>query len=132
MAIQQFLGDLILKDIDGDQWQLMQPFGYVTIAGDIINVPIGFITDLASIPWGFRWILPKSGDYNRSCVIHDWLYANHLFSRYKCDNILLEAMQFEGVSYITRYTIYMAVRAGGWVPWANEKRWVSSALRWTR
>lgn len=121
---QGFLGDLILKDIDGNVWELMQPFGYITLSDEIIRIPTGFITDLASIPWLFRRILPKSGPYNRSCVIHDWCYKTHLFERSKCDDILLEAMEFEGVGYLTRYTIYWAVRIGGWIPWGNEKRWV--------
>ena len=126
---QQFLGDLILKDIDGNTWRLAQPFGYVTAAGDVINVPCGFITDLASIPWAFRWILPKSGPYNKAAVIHDWLYANHLFPREKCDNILLEAMLYEGVNTVTAHVMWAAVRLGGWIPWRNEKRRASNIWR---
>ena len=121
---QGFTGNLILEDVDGDSWILWQPFGYVSKVGDIINVPAGFKTDLASIPWLFRRILPKSGEYNKACVIHDWMYKTHLFERSKCDDILLEAMEFEGVGYCKRYTIYWAVRAGGWLPWANEERQV--------
>ncbi len=122
MITQGFLNGLFLEDIDGDTWRVHKPFGYVTKSRDKICVPVGFVTDLASIPWLFRRVLPKSGPYNKAAVIHDWLYRNHTFERSRCDDILLEAMAFEGVGYCKRYTIYWAVRAGGWLPWMNEKR----------
>lgn len=126
---QQFIGELDLQDIDGDQWKLIQPFGYETIAGDAVLAPAGFITDLASIPRLFWDILPKSGKYNRSATIHDWLYRNHMFNnRRKCDDILLEAMAFEGVGWWTRYTIYWNVRMFAQPAWDNETRW-TLALR---
>ncbi len=111
MVIQGFIGNLILKNIDGYSWILHEPFGYVSKAQDVINVPEGFKTDLASIPWLFRRILPKSGPYNKSTVIHDFICKNKLFSWSRCADIFLEAMQFEGVGYVKRYTMYWAVRS---------------------
>lgn len=111
MATQGFIGDLVLKNIDGDSWILHEPFGYVTKAQETIIAPKAFPTDLGSIPWLFRRILPKSGPYNRSTVIHDFICKMKLFSWSRSADIFLEAMQFEGVGYMKRYAVYWAVRS---------------------
>jgi hypothetical protein len=122
MIAQGFIGDLVLKNIDGESWELHEAFGYVTKKGEVIYIPKGFVTDLASIPYGFRWLFPKSGEYNKAVTVHDWLYKTQLHTRLESDDILLEAMAFEGVGFAKRYTIYWAVRAGGWYPWGTEER----------
>ena len=122
MITQEFIGKLILIDVDGDSWILDEPFGYMSKAGNRIMVPSGFVTDLASVPRLFWRIFPKSGPYNKAAVIHDWMYRNHLFDRYDCDDIFLDAMLFDGVGYFKAHLIWAGVRLGGCIPWNDEGR----------
>lgn len=81
-----------------------------------IEVPEAFITDFASIPWGFRWILPPNGPWLKAAVIHDFMYENapHFgWRRAYCDMVFLEGMRTLGVRKVTRLVMYSAVRLFG-------------------
>jgi len=39
-----------------------------------ICVPRGMLTDLASVPRGFRWLVSRAGKHLEAAVVHDWLY----------------------------------------------------------
>jgi hypothetical protein len=80
-----------------------------------ITVPTGFLTDGASIPRIFWSILSPFGQYFPAAIIHDFLYSssNDEFTRGESDEIFLDAMDEIGVGFLTRYTIYTAVRIGG-------------------
>ncbi len=45
-------------------------------SGDKIVVPVGFVTDLASIPFFARAFIPLSGRLAKPALIHDWLFEN--------------------------------------------------------
>lgn len=94
-------------------WRLATRFRY--IGTKIIEVPIGFITDGASVPRVFWSLFSPAGSYLGAAVIHDYLYHTKMFSRELCDKIFLEAMKAAGVGFLTRQTVYAAVRLGGWV-----------------
>lgn len=89
-------------------------FRFISSAG-IITVPTGFHTDGASIPRLFWNILSPFGSYFPAAIIHDFLYSvrNLRFNRLESDRIFMEAMKTLGVPWITRKTIYTAVRLGG-------------------
>jgi len=38
---------------------------------DVITIPAGFSTDLASVPRIFWWFLPPTGAYEKAAVVHD-------------------------------------------------------------
>ena len=107
---------------DGDHWKTLDAISYTCDSGEIICVPPGFVTDLASVPRIFWNILPPFGKYDGAAIIHDYLYALQDRPRKNCDLILLEAMKTEGVSWITRETIYWGVRIGGWTAWLGHKK----------
>jgi hypothetical protein len=101
------------------EYQLTEEFAF-EIGGwgskTFIAVPIGFVTDLASIPWGFRWILPPDGPYAKAAVIHDFMYENagHVgWSRGYCDLIFLDGMRTLSVARLVRLIMYAAVRVFG-------------------
>ena len=106
--------------MDGRRWTLCRSLLYATNDGDIIKVPAGFVTDLASVPRIFWNILPPFGVYDRAAVLHDWLYRNHIGARSTCDWILLEAMAELGTPLWARWAIYLNVRLFGWVAWRGE------------
>jgi hypothetical protein len=87
-----------------------------------LEVPAGFVTDGASVPRIFWSILYPFGSYFPAALIHDYLYSkasDHLTAvkkiyRKEADLIFLQAMKDVGVGWLTRRTIYRAVRIGGW------------------
>ena len=105
-----------LRVLDGYRWELLSDFSYHVGAypsTDIITVPAGFVTDLASIPRAFWSLLPPHGRYAKAAIIHDWLYATGIGGREYADDVFLEAMEVLGVSPWKRKTMYWAVRAFG-------------------
>ena len=120
-----FLDELICSPLsNGKLWVLRKNFKYQTIRGEIINVPEGFFTDFASIPWLFRWFIPKWGKYGEASVIHDWLYWNQSddFDRNKSDWIFKEAMGFSNVNRFKKFIIYQAVHIFGKCPWEKNTK----------
>ena len=78
------------------------------------TVPVGFDTDLASIPRAFLSITGgKIGKHLIAAVIHDKLYRTGEVPRNVADAIFLAAMEALGVSWVRRQVLYQAVRAGG-------------------
>ena len=120
----KFIGVIDLQVIPGDplNWLVAQDFQYVTDAGITISISKGLKTDLASTPRIVWNIYPPFGLYTGAAVVHDDLYTKGLFDRATCDGILLEAMRTEGVSWISRYIIYDAVRMFGWAAWNQHQK----------
>ncbi len=88
-----------------------------------IHVPMGFITDFASIPRIF-WIIigHPTGEYGKAAVIHDYLYYKQTTTRRYADRIFLEAMKVLEVSWWRRRAMWLAVRSFGWRPWNRHKK----------
>lgn len=142
MTLSRFtshLGLTLLEDANGDpitkagrcQWLLSSPLSYDVGAegsGEVITVPAGATTDLASIP---RWawsLFPPDGPWLKAAVVHDHLYRTKgtcwldgfngrtrakPYTRAESDAILKEAMAVLGVPAWKRSVIYAAVRVGG-------------------
>jgi hypothetical protein len=95
-----------------------------------VNVPIGFVTDFASVPRAFWSVLPPDGEYTYAAILHDYLYWNQATDRATADNVLKAAMEDFGVSKTDAFFVYNGVRLGGQGPWddnaalkaAGEKR----------
>lgn len=108
---------------DGISWVLMREFGYDVGAegsGDMIDVPVGFQTDFASVPRALWWVFPTWGTYGNAAVIHDWLYYEQTRSRKDADEVFLEAMGVLGVPGWKRTLLFMAVRWFGWFAWKRN------------
>ena len=112
----------VLRDRLGDSWELTEPLSVSwnmdsghRIPDGRIDVPIGFVTDLASIPRFLRSIIPVVGRQNRPAVVHDYCYVRRIGRREDTDRLFLDSMQAVGVSWPKRWVMYLAVRAfGGW------------------
>jgi len=83
--------------------------------GFTITVPQGFPTDLASIPFGFRWLFPPDGPWAPAAVAHDFMCVNsEKYSRFFADAIFREIMAKElRVPWCKRLPIFYAVRFYG-------------------
>jgi hypothetical protein len=110
---------------DGRTWFLREEFGYdigSEGSGDSIDVPVGFLTDFASVPRPFWWLFPTWGRYGNAAVIHDFCYWQQEIDRRRSDQIFLEAMRVLGVGPITRTLLFSAVRVFGGIPWWRARR----------
>lgn len=79
---------------DGVTWVLRKEFGYdIGQQGseDTIDVPLGFMTDFASIPRIFRFLVSKWGKHGNAAVLHDYCYWAQDRSREESDRIFKEA-----------------------------------------
>lgn len=116
-------------------WAVENALTYVTVAGDVITVPRGFVTDLASIPRLVSGALPPDGPWTKAAVIHDCLYYTRggqdlwhgrrcisraqPYTRAEADDILREAMADRGVGVVDRNIIWSGVRLGGHAGWGH-------------
>ena len=107
---------------DGESWKLCSNFGYWSEATGMVLIVKGFITDLASIPRLFWSVFPPFGKYTDAAVLHDFLYRTQTLPRAIADGALMDGMKLCGVNWITRQTIYRAVRAFGWAAWNENKK----------
>jgi hypothetical protein len=131
--VSSFETPLVVTPLDdGIRWEVLQPFQYKIgsiDSSEVIEVPIGFITDFASIPKLFWNVLSPWGVYGKAAVIHDWLYKNngkvgkYTYTRKQCDQIFLEAMVVLKVGNFTRWLMYNAVR------WFGQGTWNSYAKK---
>lgn len=88
--------------------------------GKSVSVPIGFVTDFASVPRVFWTALPRDGQYTYPAIIHDYLYWEQPVSRKDADYVLDCAMGDFNVPAVTRGAIYAAVRVGGGIAWKEN------------
>jgi hypothetical protein len=132
---------------DGRHWKTNRNLEYRV--GDQTSyfrvlVPVGFITDFASVPRPLWWRFPPTGRYTQAAVLHDYLYqfprldilsthqdsvSGHVsIDRETCDVIFEEAMETLGVNSWDRLLMFLGVRLGGWKPWNTYRRQESIAV----
>ncbi|WP_229996560.1 DUF1353 domain-containing protein, partial [Escherichia coli] len=97
------------------RWRLVEPFEFwqTERPDDVIYVPEGYVTDLASVPRILWSVFPPHGRYAKAAIIHDWLYDNALRTKAEADRIFLDAMKVLGVPRWRRVLMYAAVRLFG-------------------
>lgn len=94
-----------------------------------IIVPKGFMSDLASIPGPVQNIISKVGPYDGAAIVHDWLYCVQIFDRCSVDNIFLRLMKLSGVGFMTRYSMFWAVRLFAGPAWELSKKDIAKYRR---
>ena len=119
----KFLNNLKVEKIGDQDYILLEDLVYEN-ESLILTVKKGFWFDAISIPKVF-WSLidsPFTGKAVRPATGHDVLYSSEFFDRKQCDDLFLEMMEADGVSYLKRYAMYWAVRAGGNSVWKEHKK----------
>jgi hypothetical protein len=104
---------------------LVKPIGWLPNPGQTyepVNVPIGFVSDLASIPRPFWSLLRPDGNYAYGAIIHDYLYWFQTRPRAEADEIFKFVMQDFKVDDLTVNVIYDAVRVAGSAAWDENNR----------
>lgn len=123
MSAPHFDGRVRLEPLpDGRKWRVLESFRYCSGESIKIDVPKGFVTDLASVPRPLWGIFPPFGRYTAAAVVHDALYRRHDVQRAIADGLFLEAMEVSGVPRVTRYTLWAAVRLFGWMFYRRKQQ----------
>ena len=110
---------------DSRIFQLTANFRYHSSVGTI-TVRKGFYTDGGSVPRIFWSLLDPWSKFFSAALVHDWIYSKDstaafpVAGRKEADLIFKEAMFNAGVGWITRETVYRAVRLGGWASYKKK------------
>lgn len=112
-----FREPLIAKKLDKRFWETVAPFTYEVGArgsGELITVPAGFPSDLASVPRAFWFLCPTDDGYSQAAVLHDWLCKKQgrVERRYtvrRVSEIFCEAMRVLGISKLRSWIMFRAV-----------------------
>jgi len=113
-----FLSELDTHMKGDSTYVLDSPLHYDSKMIGMVTVPVGFETDLASVPripviyelWGAR--------AHREAVVHDYLCRTDSLPVVSCpdaNSVFLEAMKSRGVSWWIRYPMYFGVCLGCWI-----------------
>jgi hypothetical protein len=87
-----------------------------------LEVPKGFVTDLASVPWYLWSALRPDGEYAYAAIVHDYLYWAQTRTRLMSDQILKSSMEDFHVDKRKIQAIYRAVRSFGESAWNENAR----------
>lgn len=109
--------------IDGRNWIVGEALTYrIGISQDSITVPVGFVTDFASIPPALQSFIQQNGPSLLPAVVHDYLYWKQTCTKDQSDQILLLAMVEHKVPEAQRVAIYQAVHYAGIFSWEANAR----------
>jgi hypothetical protein len=114
MTVDCFPTPLKLQYVGFRTFEIVEPFTYQG-KNLCVTVPAGTTTDFASIPKVFHVVLDPFGQYARAAVVHDFLYRTQYYDRAIADGVLLEGMRRSGVPIWQYVSIYLSVRAFGWL-----------------
>lgn len=87
-----------------------------------VDVPKGFVTDLASIPRLFWSALRPDGEYAHAAIVHDYLYWAQSTSKETADSIFKLAMEDLEVAPRTVTALYDAVKLFGEGAWKQNAK----------
>ena len=115
-----FISKLVVVKLRGELWEVSEIFRYASrTLNMVVEVPLGFITDFASVPrlpLMYAWVGNLAQE---AAVIHDYLYQKHLVGKAKADRVFLEAMKVLKISFMKRWVMYLGVVVGGWKAYAS-------------
>lgn len=111
-----FMSPLVLEAAPKqDFWIVRAPLTWLDPKYNLLQVPVGFMTDLASIPRALRNLpaFDPNGQSRRPAVVHDWLYTTHSRGKDIADSFLRDALIAEGASELDADAFYEAVHLYG-------------------
>ncbi len=114
---------------DLQMWVLDAPIPFIWYVDGVrradFTVPVGFATDLASIPRWARSLVPQIGPQNRPSVGHDYVCAGLVpgLTRFEGDLMFLDGMRRDGTSWLRRWMMYGGVGLGrAWLAVTSKRR----------
>jgi len=123
--MSEFTEPLIAELVGRNLWKVYKDFEYhigTYPSEEIIKVPVGFITNFASVPRIFWSLISPVDNHGKAAVVHDFCYATQYTSKRRCDDIFYEGLRVLNVPKFKAVCMYWAVRIGGWFAWYRWKR----------
>jgi Protein of unknown function (DUF1353) len=108
--------------VDMDYFGLLTPVKWIpdSYRSQGIMVPVGFVTDFASVPRIFWSFLPPIGRYGYAALFHDYVYWQQEMTREKADRVFKDTMEELGVPRWKKAVLFSAVRLFGGSAWRNN------------
>jgi len=116
------IDDIKVEAYGVDEWKVLEEFDWYGI-----TVPVGFITDFASIPTLLRSFINPVGRIRPAALVHDYIYSktgilhDRTLTRKECDKEFLKIMKVVKMNWFKSRLAYRGVRIGGWVGWNRRK-----------
>lgn len=126
----EFLDELQLAFPGNQVARLTAPLRYRADDGRVFTVPVGFETDLASVPVWLKWLAPPDWRSARAGTLHDCGYRWFEVwkeSRGKLDRHFYDGLRADGVGWLRARGMQAAVVLFGQVPWDNWRSTPASA-----
>lgn len=94
-------------------------------SGREIVVPMGFHTDLASVPW---WLWPIIGTpadpkFWEAAVLHDYIYRTGCEAKAVADRAFCDLLEKQGVATWRRTAMYLGVRLCGGSSYRKRRKY---------
>ena len=115
------------------RWEVIEPLyyrhlntpkGLQPLVSQLIVVPVGYLSDLASMPRLARRLLGSPGPTTRRpSVVHDFIYTHltHRFTKREADRIFYDALLEEGTSRCLAWLMWKAVCLAGRGNWGQPR-----------
>jgi hypothetical protein len=127
VAARDVSGTLYISRFKDPMYFLLKPISWKLAANSEaraapVQVPIGFVTDFASIPRAFYSLLKPDGDYSYAAVMHDYLYWSQTTSKEEADTVFKLVMEEFAIDKITTAALYNAVKSFGRKAWDGNAK----------
>ncbi len=111
-------------------WEVAKPIHYSGKDEDWV-VPVGFLTDFASVPAIVVWLIPKYGKYTLAAILHDWFCAVGILqgaiSARDADGVFRRVMREAEVPFTRRWLMWCGVRWGALFNKVRRPGWYKDA-----
>jgi hypothetical protein len=121
---------VVVRRLDDERWVLVDPIIYQGNE-DTWAIPVGFVTDFASVPRVAVWLIPRFGRFTPAAILHDWLVNDGirggLISPVDADGVFRRVMRELGVPPVRRWLAWAGVRWSATTQAHRRPGWWSTA-----
>lgn len=118
---------VLVRQATEEDWSLEEEVVYQGRT-DLFLVPRGTLTDFASVPRVFAWLVPKYGLFTAAAVLHDHLVRVERpagrIDAVDADGLFRRAMRELGVPFLVRWFMWAAVRIGSLTDTEGRRGWL--------
>ncbi|MHA6786023.1 DUF1353 domain-containing protein [Pseudonocardia saturnea] len=123
---------VLVRQATEEDWSLEEELVYQGRTERFV-VPRGTLTDFASVPRVFAWLVPKYGLFTAAAVLHDHLVRVERpagrISAVDADGLFRRAMRELGVPFLVRWFMWAAVRIGSLTDPEGRPGWLRDLPR---
>lgn len=115
----------------GGEYELTEELVYIG-RDEVFTVPVGFSTDLASVPQFLTWLVPVAGRHDRAAIVHDYFCqalenGEPVVSARDADGIFRRMLRELCVPTVRRWLFFTGVRWGALGTPSRRPGWLQDA-----